>query len=249
MKLTHLLLVTLSLTVSSLSQSGKPEASDLKKYEEQLAADPKDESALYNAGLTTFLLGDFPKAVGYFERLCKLNPTDWKTQAKLIQALSAAGRIKERDERIESLKSEWKSGKHPELSEKKFFIRDQFVVDGSEIFVLEYYQLEGERGLVWKFRATKDGEDGDLTVSLGSYRMINETAHSLGEIGPDERLYHLDGYTADGGHMTYGMFKKRPTYESIKEKSILAFKGKLKVESSFQPGKPEAVPKIETKGK
>ena len=52
------------LNVAPLIRAGE-EVPDLKKYEAELAADPKNELALYNAGVAAYLSGDFEKAVKY----------------------------------------------------------------------------------------------------------------------------------------------------------------------------------------
>lgn len=217
------------------------EVPDLKKYEAELAADPRNELALYNAGVAAYLSGDFAKAVKYSGQLSALRPTDWLVRSKEIQALSAAGKLEERNAKIEELKKEWNSGTHPELSEKGFFIRDQIVLEDTRVYVLEYYELKGDRALVWKFLPSKEGSEAepDLIVSLGSYEATTKIARELGEIKPNGRMYHLDGYEPDGGHKTFAMFKKLPDYEKVKELAVKALKGTLKEESSFKPGATE----------
>ncbi|MES2470479.1 MAG: hypothetical protein V4675_24505 [Verrucomicrobiota bacterium] len=242
MKATLPLVIWIILTASLVAEEGKADVPDLKQYEAELAANPDNQLALYNAGLAAQLQGDAPRAMSYWTQLCHLNPTEWKTQAKLIQALSATGKTKERDDRIAALKSSWKSGNHPELSEKKFFIRDQFSINDWQVFAFDYYQLQGERPLVWKFLSSKDGKDGDLVVSLGSYKTLTNAARANGEIGPDQRIYHLDGYTADGGHQTFGIYLKCPTYDEARDLATKALQGKLKPMSSYQPGTPEGKP-------
>jgi len=60
---------------------------------------------------------------------------------------------------------------------------------------------------------------------------------ATGEIGKDERAYHLDGYGKDGSHKTYGIFKKNPGYDETKRMVLKILKGEMKEQSSTVPGK------------
>lgn len=221
------------LTLPLLAQ----ESPSLEKFEQALAKDPKDQSALYNAGLFTYLSGDFKKSIGYWQRLKELAPLDWKLRGKLIQAYEGAGMKRERDEEIAALRKERSSGKHEDLAAEKFFIRDQFEIGGIRAFVLEYFELEGERALVWKFILKKGEEQHDYYLSFGSYAGTTEMMRETGTIGKDERGYHLDGYGTDGSHRTYGILTKNPGYDEVKKMVIQVMEGKLKAQSSTVPRK------------
>ena len=92
MKSTLSLVVWLILTASVVAEEAKDAVPDPKKYEAEPAANPDNQLALCNADLAAQLQSDSPRAIGYWTQLCHLNPTEWKTQAKLIQALSAPGK-------------------------------------------------------------------------------------------------------------------------------------------------------------
>ena len=122
--------------------------------EELLAAlrdDPSDASALYNLGLMNYLEDDFSGAIKNWKTLRSVDPDNWRVREKLIQGYWGAGDVKSARSEIEELRKTRESGKHSELNEKAFFICDQFQVGEIRAFVLEYYNLEGERPLAWKF--------------------------------------------------------------------------------------------------
>jgi tetratricopeptide (TPR) repeat protein len=50
-----------------------------KQYVEILKIDPKQTLALYRMGLIHYNLGEYPKALGYFEKVINLYPADYDT--------------------------------------------------------------------------------------------------------------------------------------------------------------------------
>jgi tetratricopeptide (TPR) repeat protein len=50
-----------------------------KQYEEILKIDPKQTLVLYRMGLIHYNLGEYPKALSYFEKVANLYPTDYDT--------------------------------------------------------------------------------------------------------------------------------------------------------------------------
>jgi tetratricopeptide (TPR) repeat protein len=50
-----------------------------KQYEEILKIDPKQTLVLYRMGLIHYNLGEYPKALGYFEKVANLYPADYDT--------------------------------------------------------------------------------------------------------------------------------------------------------------------------
>ena len=213
-----------------------PNKDDLR---EALKADPYDRLSLYNLGLMNYLEGEYKFAINYWVRLKDLEPNDWHVRAKLIQAYSASKDIENREKEIKEIINKRNSGKYEDLSSKGFFIRDQFAVDDKTIFVFDYYDMNPEWKLgpmIWKFyiKYSNPVDDG-LFISLGSYDATTEFSRSMGEIGADERLYHLDGYWESGKHSTYGFYKTKPDYDMIKNQVIDIIKGKKKERSSTTP--------------
>ncbi|MEM1444376.1 MAG: tetratricopeptide repeat protein, partial [Verrucomicrobiota bacterium] len=101
-----------------------------KPTEEELRAalkeDPNDEWALYNLGLARYLEQDYEKAVKLLGRLVEHDPTDWEAREKLIQALSGLDEEEKIAKHAKVLRANFESGAFEKLSERGFFIRDQF---------------------------------------------------------------------------------------------------------------------------
>lgn len=210
------------LLISSLIAE-KPSNVDSK---EALRADPNDQEALYDLGLASYLDEEYPQAIEAWERLAKLAPDDWQLRAKLIQAYWAAGKQREADKAIKELRDARVTGKAQDLKDSKFFIRDQFVIGDVRVFTLEYFELEGERPLLWKFVMRSGDKTRDRHFSLGSYDSTTEAMRAMGDIGPKERAFHLDGYWDNGDHETFGFFKGRPDYETVRKQVAEILNGK-----------------------
>ena len=214
-----------------------------------LKEDPTNPSALYNLGLLNFLNDDFGEAAKHWKTLKKLEPTDWKLRAKLIQAYWGDGKKKIANQEIAELRKARKSGKHPDLAEKKFFICDQFAVGEIRAFALEYYELKGERPLAWKFILRSGDDSLDHYISVGSYPSTTEFARAEGSIGPNEKRFHMDGYWKDGSHKTYGFYRNRPDYQVVRKQVRRILAGKQKAISSTAVEKEESAPKDKTNPK
>ena len=204
-----------------------------------LKEDPKDSWALYNLGLMTYLEDDFKTAAKHWKALKELEPEDWQVREKLVQAYWGAGESEAAISEIAELRKARESGNHAELNEKGFFICDQFQVGEIRAFVLEYYELKGERPLAWKFILKSGDETLDRHLSVGSYPSATEFARSEGSIGPDERRFHLDGYWVDGSHATYNFYRNRPSYGDVREEVQRIIKGDQKPVSTLTPQKTE----------
>lgn len=188
-----------------------------KELTDALREDPSDSWALYNLGLMNYLNEDYDGAIKHWKTLKKLEPADWEIREKLIQAYWGAGQKKAANSEIAELREARKSGKYRELTEKEFFICDQLRVGKVRAFVLEYYELKGERPLAWKFILKSGDDDLDHYFSVGSYPSATAFARSEGAISENERRYHLDGYWDDGAHATYGFYRNRPDYQEIRK--------------------------------
>ncbi len=206
--------------------------------EELIAAlkeDPSDPSALYNLGLMNYLAEDFAGAIKQWKTLQTLDPEDWRVREKLVQAYWAAGDKTAANAEITALREARNSKKYEELTKKEFFICDQFQIGKIRAFVLEYYELKGERPLSWKFILRSGDEDLDHRFSVGSYPAATAIAREQGTIGPDERQYHLDGYWNNGSHATYGFYRGRPDYQNVRNQVQQIIKGEMQPVSSMTP--------------
>ena len=158
------------------------------------------------------------KAKIFFSKVIELDPTDWRAAAKIVQLNQAIGDFSERDKSIINIYNLWRKGSADELVEQGFFIREQGSIDEGKLFVLEYFELNGERAKKYVFKI-QDPVSGNnkFDISLGSYDSTTQISRELGEIGPNDRVYHLDGYSQNGSHFTYAMFNSLPNYDDIKE--------------------------------
>ena len=204
-----------------------------------LQQDPKDAWALYNLGLMNYLSGDFEAAVKNWKALKEIDPVDWRAREKLVQGYWAAGDGKSASKETDELRKARESGKYRELNEKAFFICDQFQVGKVRAFVLQYYELTGERPLAWKFILKSGDETLDHHYSVGSYLGTTDFARAEGSIRPDERWFHLDGYGGDGSHATYNFYRNRPDYETVRQEVQKIIEGTLKPASATTPRAPK----------
>lgn len=204
-----------------------------KHYLAVVEQNPDDVDANYNLGQLYQNTQQHDLAIKRFQKVVELDPSDWRAIAKLVQENEAIGDTAARDAAIEKIYALWRSGQSQELDKEGFYIREQSQLEYGKLFVLEYFELRGEwaRKLVFKLQ---DEQTGDLKfeVSLGSYDATNDYARAKGSVGPDERLYHLDGYAPNGTHYTYGFFNPVPAYEVIKEMALKALAGEQDVISA-----------------
>jgi hypothetical protein len=191
----------------------------------QLADQPDDGGLLFNGGLAAYLSGDFKTAIALWQRLKLAEDADPKLRAKLVQAFEADGASADCAREIAELHALFR--KEPALfKDTTFFVRDQFVVKGQRVMVFEYFTLQGERPLKYKFNLIAADGGVERTVSLGSYPGTNEVMQIERKLPDGERYYHLDGYE-DGGanHRTYGFYAGAPAYAEVKRAVIEALSG------------------------
>lgn len=211
-------------------------AEALKFYKEGLAILPEDTAMLYNGGIAAYSIKNFETALDLWKKLKTVDPADGQARSKLVQVYQALNKLPERDKERDEIFALWKSKKSKEFSERDFFCREQFEVNGYKLFVFEHFELKGERALRYVFMISKPGAE-DFKISLGSYDMTNNFWREMTKPTPKEgeRLFHLDGYFKNG-HATYGMFHPAPTYDETRKMVIDILEGKAKpVSSSTRP--------------
>jgi tetratricopeptide (TPR) repeat protein len=214
-----------------LMEAGK-EAEALELFKQAVAAEPAYAMAHYNVGQLYQNGGKYEESLAAFRAAAKLLPDDYRVRAKVIQNLQALGRPKERDQERDSLLKLHKDGKVP----APMYCREQFTVGKEKVMAFEYFELKGERAVRYAFNVLDEtGADVKCRISLGSYPMTNAIARQTGTIGKDGRIFHLDGYYADGEHRTFGMFTKEPTYEETRKMVAEVIEGKMKPQSGFNP--------------
>ncbi len=226
-----------SKNIEALRLAGSLEA-DQGKFEDALeyfvrasALDPQDIDLHYNCGQMSQNLDKPRDALKSFEAVAKLAPDDWRTQAKIVQCSESIGEKSKRDKARECLQKLKRSNK----IDKELFVRDQFKVAGKFVMALEYFELKGDEAVRYSFNVVnKSGEKPSFRISLGSYDVTNEHAHAAGEIGQDERLFHLDRYEGQA-HQTFSFFHNEPSYEMVKKMVVEILEGKRKPISSMTP--------------
>ena len=209
----------------------------LEKYQSALKEAPGSPAILFNAGLAAYLSAEYGDSIQLFQELKRLQPDDWRARAKLIQAYQAAGKSAECDRERDALLELKKSAGQGELKSQKTFVRDQFVVGGRRVFASEHFALEGERALLYSFTISRPNSDEleKFRVSLGSYDATTRFMRESKQIGPEDRVYHLD-YYAGGEHRTYRFYTRRPSYDEVRQSLSEILEGKLQPISSSKTG-------------
>ena len=207
-----------------------------KRYLAAVKTDPDNISTNYNLGQLYQNTNQHLLAIKYFSKVVELDPLEWRALAKVIQGNHALGNFSERDVAINKIYSLWRSGAANKLLEQAFYIREQSVIDVGKLFVLEYFELKGERARKFVFKL-QDPVTGDhkFDVSLGSYESTTQFSRHAGDIGPNERVYHLDGYAPNGNHYTFGFYNSEPDYDVVRNLALKALSGKLNAISSTIP--------------
>lgn len=242
MRVTALIFLVLCLQLAVLAKPGEEEFQsgnafmEKKQYREALAQyqaglkkAPGEPALLFNGGLAAYLAGDGATAIALWQELKKLEPDNWRLLAKLVQAYQLTGDLKARDQERLELLALWK--KNPAAVQQKSFCREQFQVGGESIMAFESWQLEGDRAVRYTFSV--QGSDGKekYRISLGSYDATTQYGRESGELGPNERYWHVD-YYGPGEHRTYAFDKVEPTYDEVRKLVMGILNGSVKPMSS-----------------
>jgi len=205
-----------------------------KHFLAAIKAKPDDLDSHYNLGQLYQNNKKHRAAIAKFEKVMTLNPNEAQALAKLVQENAAINDNKARDMAVERIYKLWSSGQDKAHAEQGFYIREQFDFEQDRIFVLEYFELKGERAKKYVFkRQNQQTKELMFDVSLGSYEHTTKISREIGDIGPDDRLFHMDGYAPDGSHYTYGFYMPMPTYDTVKEIALKAFSGEQDIVSSM----------------
>lgn len=189
-------------------------------------AEPENLTSHYNLGQLYQNAKQHKLAIKHFEKVIELDPNEWQAIQKLVQENEAIKNYAARDAAIKAIYKVWRTNKSEELREQKFYIREQTELENGKLYVLEYFELEGDRARKFVFKLRdEETEEFMFEVSLGSYEATTNISRALGEIAPEERLYHLDGYAPNGTHYTYAFFDAIPSYEAVKEIALREFAG------------------------
>ena len=192
---------------------------------------PNDLIDIYNQAQKAQLEGRHQEALKGFLTVKKHWPTDWQTLVKVIQEYSALAMLQARDTEIAALYAF--RATLPEKDQKPAYCREQIPLGKQNLVVLEYFELQGEYPIKYKFYILDEAEKiQDFHFSLGSYGYTTRMAHAAGTLPKKDRLFHLDGYFPESEHRTYGFFINEPDYDIVRQMIIDILQGKLKEQSS-----------------
>ncbi len=97
-------------------------------------------------------------------------------------------------------------------------MREKLVTDAGEIYAIEFGPLAGEYAKLYLFFLDHDGCERKALI-VGSFNYLTEMARESGEIGPQDRRYHLDLYDPDK-HTTLEFRAQVPRYEEMREMAL-----------------------------
>jgi cytochrome c-type biogenesis protein CcmH/NrfG len=181
-----------------------------------------------NIGQIEQTRGHHADSLAAYRTVVQLDPDDWRAQAKIVQLYDALDKPAERDAAREKIFALWKAGK----VDQDLFCRCQFTYDKSLIMVLEYFELTGPRAVRYSFNVvTPDTNEIQKRISLGSYDVTTDAARATGQIGPRDRMFHLDVYMPNG-HETLAMFAKEPSFAETRKLVESYLDGKLQAAAS-----------------
>jgi tetratricopeptide (TPR) repeat protein len=207
---------------------------------------PDDPSVLWNLGIALAAVADHSAALATWERL-DANGDDWRVVAKRIQSsqsLGNADEVRQLRERLIALRARPDAPK--DLVEAERYCREQFRLDDHLVFAYEHFDPSGRRMVFYSFAFAKPSGEQEFVVSFGSYEDTTAISRELGEIGQDERVYHLDRYEP-GLHATYGFFDRLLSYEETRDATVAAVRRDRPLSASGSRGhspleKSESVP-------
>lgn len=186
---------------------------------------PNDSSVLWNLGIARSEIGDHRQALEVWKNYRKVSPDDWKARPKLIQEYQAIGDKKGRDVEIKSLYKLRGNSSDSALKSADQFCREQCVIAGRKVFAFESFSPQGPRKKFFRFSVVDKKGFEEFYLSLGSYDDTTEIAREVGEIGKNERVYHLDEYRKDE-HKNYAFFGRNLTYDELRPIVVDVLQGK-----------------------
>ncbi len=216
-----------------LAMDAKQPEEAITQFQKAVSLDPDLLPARNNLGQVLQTLGRNTEALIQFNEAHRLAPEDWKIIRKQIQCAQAAGKLAERDAARADIFKLDAAGK----VDSTRYCCEQFKVNGVEVIAYEVFKPKAPEHIHYAFILLRpgDGQKHDR-LSVGSLDSTVEGMRQLGELKADERLYHLDGYLAAGGHDTYCFFETEPTYETVRPIVQSILEGKTVPVSGIRPG-------------
>jgi hypothetical protein len=188
-------------------------------------------NTLWNVGIWHAMLNEPEQALLAWKSYHAQDSTDWHVETKLIQSYQALGDSMRRDSALAGLLDHRHRSQNPELLQAESFCREQAVIEGRPVMAFQNFEPHGDRMIFLTFYLL--GPDGRDTarLSLGSYDLTTQAAREAGDIGPNERIYHLD-YYAGRTHATYAFFRALPSYDQVRASVGQILRGELTAVSS-----------------
>lgn len=132
----------------------------LTEYRAGLGLEPMHPLLLYNAGLAAFFHNQPRLAIGFWTRYREAQPDDYQGLTKLTQAQEAVDNTVAVERLIGELRELWKSGRDPQLSAEKFFVRCQFDHRLRHFMVFERFQFDpAKRDHFWDIEFSRPSSD------------------------------------------------------------------------------------------
>ena len=172
------------------------------------AARPESTSAWFNLALVRSAQDKHEAAIEALQKVVELEPDDWQARAAQLPALEALDRGEEAQAMADELRQMYADGN----IDAERFPRQRYMIGEQQVMAYEYFTLQGPRGVRYVFFLIDDEGMVQHRYSLGSYDFTTEASRAVGEIGPNERVWHLDGYSPDNAHQTFGFFNEPPSY-------------------------------------
>lgn len=97
-------------------------------------------------------------------------------------------------------------------------LRERIPTPAGEVDAIAFGPLEGEYAKLYMFFLVKGGCERKVFV-VGSYGYMNDFARQRGEIGPNQRIYHLDMFTPRR-HRTLEILHDRPGYAAMRARAL-----------------------------
>lgn len=226
---------------NGLFEKGKREEA-LRKYLECLGLEKDHRGALFNGGLVAYLTGKHKTAAELFERLRALEPEDTGLLGKLVQTYEAQGAVEKRNEARKALFEVRGALPEEEREKLRLYCREQFRVGKTKVMAFEYFELEGDQAVRYRFAIVDEKDAESYRISLGSYELTTRIAREQGVIAKNERMWHLDRYD-DAGQSLVAMMKAEPTYEEARARVKEAIAGKTG--AAGEKGKSKKAPKTD----
>ena len=212
-----------------LYQAGKL-AEALTVYQNFIKVNPEHRNALYNGGLTAFLLRRFEVSRELWLNAERLNSEDIRVKEKLIQLYRQLGEEDEAVRRTAAL-TELRNN-NSEYRRKTSFVCDQFSIGAERFMVFQHFDFP-EAATKFTAYSLDNQEKTRYSIVFASNPTTNAIAHEIGELASDERLYQIEAYSEGGRtHETYLHTKTDFSYSQFKQQLVAIAEGKSRPISS-----------------